>query len=66
MSHAGDTQRRTAVETEDLALKIREWINSAEGAAKLLEAQKAVRAAIETAESYSNIDPELLQKPVTL
>jgi hypothetical protein len=66
MSKAGETQRQTAAEKEALALKIREWVDSAEGAEKLLEAQKAVRAALEVAESYSSIDPELLQKPVTL
>lgn len=66
MSHVGDPQRESTADERALAMKIQQWVDSSEGAAQLLQAQKAVRAALESAEKYSEIDPELLQKPVTL
>lgn len=49
-----------------LAERVTQWVNSGEGGAKLLQTQQSVRTAVESSQNYSQVEPELLRKPVTL
>lgn len=49
-----------------LAQRVNQWVNSNEGGAKLLQTQQSVRVAVESSQNYSQVEPELLRKPVTL
>lgn len=61
-----DRKTLTQPELEGLAKRVKDWVSSPEGTAKLLETQKSVQSEIEVAEKAARIGPELLQKPVTL
>jgi hypothetical protein len=60
-----NTAMSSAFNSDDLARRVNEWVNSPNGLAQLRSAQKAIQLAAERTES-AYIEQDLLRAPITL